>query len=155
MKKFIFTILTITLLFSCKDDDQLTFQQQLDEDIAEIEAHLASNGLTATKDPTGIFYFIEDEGEGTDNPAVTSTVSVAYSGKFLSGDVFDSATTINPLSIALGNTIPGWQVGIPLFKKKGKGTLYIPSGYGYGVNGTFGIPGNTILIFDIELLNFN
>lgn len=155
MKKFIFTILAITLLFSCKDDDTLTFQEQLDIDIAEIESYLSNNGLTATKDPSGLYYAIEVEGTGTEYPTAVSTVSVAYRGTLLNGDEFDSATTTNPIAIGLSNTIAGWQVGIPKFKKNGKGTLYIPSGYGYGVNGSLGIPGNSILIFDIELLNFN
>ncbi len=156
MKKFIFAFLAISLLFSCdNDDDQLSFQDQLDADILEIEQYLSDNGLTAAKDATGVFYHLEDEGTGTEYPTTASTISVAYAGKLLDGSGFDSATKTNPLTISLGNTIPGWQVGIPKFKKNGKGTIYIPSGYGYGISGTSGIPGNSILIFDVELLNFN
>lgn len=155
MKNLIFTFLVVTLLFSCKEDN-LTFQQQLEIDIAEIETFLADNGITnAIKDDTGVFYIIEEEGSGTAYPTVTSAVSMAYTGKFFDGTVFDSADSTNPLMQNLNFLITGWQVGVPKFKKGGKGTLYIPSGYAYGRVGNSGIPGNTNLIFDIELLNFN
>lgn len=155
MKKIIFAFLTITLLFSCKEDDQLSFQEQLDADIIEIEQYLADNGITAIKDATGVFYKIDVEGSGNDYPTSVSTVSMAYTGKLMDGSIFDSATSTTPLNIGLSNTIGGWQVGVPKYKKGGKGTLYIPSGYAYGSTGSLPvIEPNTILIFDIELLNF-
>ena len=79
---------------------------------------------------------------------------MAYRGYLLDGTEFDMATTINPLNINLSETIPGWRVGIPKFKKGGKGKLLIPSPFAYANSPVGNIPPNSILIFDIELLDF-
>lgn len=155
MRNLILTLFAASMLFSC-DKDIVTFQEQLDIDVPIIEKYLSDNNITALNDQ-GLYYVIDEEGTGNGYPTTASFISMAYSGKVMNGDgsIFDSATTTNPLKIELYKLITGWQIGIPKFKKGGKGTLYIPSGYGYGVNGSgSSIPGNSILIFDIELLNF-
>ena len=48
--------------------------------------------------------------------------------------------------------IQGWDIGIPLFKEGGKGTLLIPSPMGYGPRDMGTIPANAVLEFDIELV---
>ncbi|MFT5602342.1 MAG: FKBP-type peptidyl-prolyl cis-trans isomerase FkpA, partial [Flavobacteriales bacterium] len=45
-----------------------------------------------------------------------------------------------------------WTEGIPYFKEGGSGILLIPSHLGYGKSGTSGIPGNSVLIFDVKLI---
>ena len=143
------------MLFSCKEEN-LTFQQQLEVDVEIIETFLTDNNITALNDQS-VYYVIEDEGTGSTYPTGSALVSMAYSGKVMNGDgtIFDSRTSTNPLKTQLTNLIAGWRIGIPKFKKGGKGTLYIPSGYAYGVLGSgSAIPGNSVLIFDIELLDF-
>jgi FKBP-type peptidyl-prolyl cis-trans isomerase FkpA len=155
MRNLILTLLAISMLFSCEEEN-LTFQEQLIIDADIIETFLSDNNITALDDQ-GVYYVIEEEGIGSTYPVNSSLVSMAYSGSVMNGDgtIFDSATATNPLKTQLSNLISGWQVGIPKFKKGGKGTLYIPSGYGYGVFGSgSSIPGNSILIFDVELLDF-
>ena len=155
MKQLILILLSIVFLASCdRDDPNKIFQEQLDVDVAEIQLFLSENNITATKDPSGVFYKIDEEGSG-DHPSAGSFVSMAYEGRLMDGTVFDSASLTNPLKSFLYNLITGWQIGVPKFKKGGKGTLYIPSGYAYGTSGTSGIPGNSVLIFDVELLDFN
>lgn len=144
------------MLVSC-DDDITTFQEQLDIDVAIIETFLSENNITNALNDRGIYYVIEEEGIGSDYPTTASLVSMAYAGRVMNGNgtIFDSRTSTNPLKNNLFEMITGWQIGVPKFKKGGKGTLYIPSGYGYGVFGAGNsIPGNSILIFDIELLDF-
>lgn len=153
MKNLIYILFASVLIFSCKDS--VTFQEQLDIDIDIIETYLSENGITAIKDPSGLYYKIDVEGTGTEHPTFSSIVSMAYTGKLLDGTIFDSANSTSPLMRSLQELIQGWQIGVPKFKKGGKGTLYIPSGYAYGVNAVGSIPGNSVLIFDIELLNFN
>ena len=155
MRNLILTLFAVSMIFSC-DKDVVTFQEQLDIDVPIIESFLADNNITALNDQ-GVYYVIDEEGTGSAYPTTNSFVSMAYSGKVMNGDgsIFDSAIPTNPLKIELYKLIPGWRIGIPKFKKGGKGTLYIPSGYAYGVNGSgSAIPGNSILIFDIELLDF-
>lgn len=156
MRNLILTLFAVSMLFSCEEDN-MTFQEQLDIDVAIIEAYFTENNITNVLNDQGVYYVIDEEGTGSDYPTITSFISMAYSGKVMNGNgfIFDSATTTNPLKIELNRLIPGWQIGIPKFKKGGKGTLYIPSGYAYGINARgSAIPGNSILIFEIELLDF-
>ena len=130
------------------DEDNIT---QLAKDTEVIKEYLIDNNLTAEETSSGLHYIIEEPGIGDSNPTINSTVTVAYSGYFTNGQVFDSSDSI---SFPLSNVIPGWQEGIPLFKKQGSGKLLIPSILGYGSTGSGPIPGNTVLIFDIELKDF-
>jgi FKBP-type peptidyl-prolyl cis-trans isomerase FkpA len=68
------------------------------------------------------------------------------------GSVFDQSNSAG-VSFNLTSVIQGWQEGIPYFKKGGKGKLLIPSALGYGTQGTSGISPNSVLIFDINLLD--
>jgi len=155
MRNLTLTLVAIFFLASCKEEN-LTFQQQLDIDVDIIETYLADNNITALSDQN-VYYVIDDEGIGSTYPLGNSLVSMAYSGKVMNGDgsIFDEADSTNPLKTELNRLIAGWRIGVPKFKKGGRGTLYIPSGYGYGVFGSgSAIPGNSVLIFDIELLDF-
>jgi hypothetical protein len=143
----------VTLLIGCtKDEEFISAQEQLELDIVIIDQYLLDNNITAIEDPTGLRYVIDVEGTG-DSPDVNDNVTVNYEGRLMSnGTVFDSNEDI---SFSLSSVIAGWQIGFPHYKEGGSGTLYIPSGWAYGRNGQNTIPGNSILIFDIELLKVN
>jgi FKBP-type peptidyl-prolyl cis-trans isomerase FkpA len=81
----------------------------------------------------------------------TSDVKVAYKGYFTDGSVFDESSAAG-ITFNLQGVIAGWTEGIPFFKEGGTGKLLLPSALGYGKSGTNGIPKNSVLIFDIELL---
>jgi len=97
-----------------------------------------------------------------DGPKVDSgkQVSVLYTGKFFpSGKVFESNATgprTEPIKFvvgAKGGMIQGWDDGLRLFKKGGKGTLYIPAFLGYDARqGPGGKPFEN-LIFDVEIVD--
>ena len=125
------------------------------EEAATMKQYIADNKMNAKKTASGIFYTMEKEGSGA-NPTVSSTVTVHYRGYLLDGTEFDSSYKRNkPATFPLGRVVKGWQEGIPLFKKGGKGTLVIPSALGYGANPRPGgkIPPNAPLVFDIELVD--
>ena len=67
--------------------------------------------------------------------------------------IFGQTATDKTFTYALSGLIKGWQIGIPLMKKGGKSTFFIPSELGYGANSTGTFPANSVLIFDIELIN--
>ena len=153
--KYLLPILFLGLLFTnCnKEEQNLTYQEQLEKDEKLIEDYLSQNNLTAEVGDFGLRYIIEEPGEGP-NPSATSTVIVKYKGYLPDGTVFDESEAFQ--TSLQGNTlISGWRIGIPLFKKGGKGKLILPSSLGYGEFGTGSTIGpNQILIFDIELINF-
>ena len=126
-----------------------------DRDIQErIDLYLADNGLEAEKTASGLHFIIEEPGTGDNFPELSSEVTVHYHGTLENGLVFDSTQGIEPRTFSLTRVIVGWQEGIPLFKKGGKGKLIIPPSLAYGETGTPGIPSNAILIFDVELVDF-
>lgn len=164
MKYFTLFFFAMFLLAACtKDDDGPTLDDQLREaiernpaqhaaDIQLIQDYLAAEGITAQSTSSGLHYVIETAGVG-DHPGLNAVVAVFYKGYFLDGDVFDQ-TNANPVSFPLKNVILGWQEGIQLFKKDGKGKLFLPSALAYGSNPPPGIPANAVLAFDVELVDF-
>lgn len=100
---------------------------------------------------SGIQYKVIKEGTGK-SPNATSTVNVHYHGTFADGKVFDSSVERGePIEFQLDKVIPGWTEGIQLMKEGGKTIFYIPSDLAYGPQGRQGIPGNSMLIFEVEL----
>jgi FKBP-type peptidyl-prolyl cis-trans isomerase FkpA len=136
---------------SClKTEEVPTFEEQLAKDIEAIDAYLAARSITAIQHESGLRYVVTEAGTGP-KPTLANSVRVTYKGTFLSnGQVFDQSSS--PITFPLNGLITGWQIAFPLLEEGTKATLYIPSGYCYGPGGTSGIPGNSNLIFEIELL---
>lgn len=151
MRYTLLTLLAVSLL-SC--EKSLTYDQQLQADVAKIKEYLAERNLNAEETASGLHYIITQPGSGG-HPNASSTVTVNYVGKLLKNETVFDQTTGTPRSFPLANLIKGWQEGIPLLKRGGKGTFYVPSGLGYGPQGSGNsIPANAPLIFEIELVNF-
>lgn len=127
-------------------------KDQSETDDQTIQNYLTAKKWMATKDPSGLYYIMNVAGTGT-SPTTTSTVEVKYKGSLIDGTVFDQTATDKTFTYALSGLIKGWQIGIPLMKKGGKITLLIPSVLGYGAYATGPIPANSVLIFDIELID--
>lgn len=121
----------------------------------QIIAYAAKDTIHAVKHSSGIYYEIINPGSGA-TPTIESTVTVSYSGKFLNGYTFDQSAGYTH---KLNDLIEGWQIGIPLIKKGGRIKLIIPSALGYGCNprtddnGNVLIPGNSVLYFDVTLID--
>lgn len=123
-----------------------------DSETTKVEEYLATKGITGTvKHCSGLYYKILEPGAGA-NPSVCSYITIHYKGELEDGTVFDQ-TTVTPFSSYLGNLISGWVNGLPLLKKGGKMQLFIPPFLGYGAQASPKIPANSMLIFEIELLN--
>ncbi len=151
MKLILKSVLIVAVLAvtgSCKKK-KTTSQAQIDNDI--ITKYISDNKLNAQAASDGLYYVMTTQGTGA-QPNINSTVTVSYKGYLVNGNVFDQSAS-NGISFSLGSVIKGWQEGIPLFKKGGKGMLLIPSALGYGDQPSGSIPANSVLIFDITLLN--
>jgi FKBP-type peptidyl-prolyl cis-trans isomerase FkpA len=150
MKNTLFALAIILFVSCSKDDEAIDYSAQNDQ---EITAYIATNNLNAQKSNSGLYYVIDEAGTGL-QPTLTDRVKVSYKGYFTDGTVFDESTEAG-LSLYLQNVISGWAEGITYFKEGGSGKLLIPAHLAYGSNNYNGIPGGSVLIFDIELIYVN
>ena len=146
-------LLALFFLFfiSCGGDDQPVDYVSLND--KEIKEYLVKNNLQAEKSATGLYYIIENEGTGV-HPKTTDQVRVAYKGYFTNGTVFDQSSSAG-ISFNLQQVIRGWTEGITYFKEGGSGMLLVPSHLAYGPQNYRGIPGGSVLIFEIDLIKVN
>ncbi|CAL9111216.1 unnamed protein product [Musa textilis] len=86
-----------------------------------------------------------------------SRVSVNYIGKLNNGKIFDSNVGKRPFKFRLGvgHVIKGWDVGIAGMRIGDRRRLVIPPSMGYGASPAGKIPGNSWLVFDVELVDVN
>ncbi len=147
LRAFILISLALMMLSSCGKDVDGDNDQ-------EIKDYIHLKGYESEMTSSGLHYVIDEPGT-TDKLDVNSTVTVHYTGFYLDDSVFDSTDGGDPATFPLANTIEGWIEGIPLFGKGGRGTLFIPSRLGYGSSPPSGVREDAVLIFDIQLLDFN
>jgi FKBP-type peptidyl-prolyl cis-trans isomerase FkpA len=138
---------------------QYRAQAAIDDKI--VANYIAQNNLAGVvqkvSDTSGVYYEVINPGVGTNLYTLSTQVTVSYAGKLLStGKVFarTDSSAFTP-SYILGQTILGWQQGIPKIQKGGEVRLIVPSRYAYGpyAQPLLGLPANAILDFDIKLYN--
>lgn len=124
--------------------------ENLEKGAAFLEENGKKEGVVTTE--SGLQYEVITQGDGP-MPTDTSTVKVHYEGTLIDGEVFDSSYDRGePISFALNGVIPGWTEGLQLMSVGSTYKLYVPSNLGYGPRGNSRIPGNSVLIFKVELL---
>ena len=103
--------------------------------------------------PSGVVVEHSVKGQGA-QPGPTSTVQVHYRGTLPDGKEFDSSHKRGqPTTFPLNRVIPCWTEGLQRMKVGGKAKLTCPADTAYGARGVPGtIPGNSTLIFEVELL---
>ncbi|MBI3830882.1 MAG: FKBP-type peptidyl-prolyl cis-trans isomerase [Planctomycetes bacterium] len=118
---------------------------------AFLEENKKKEGIQTTA--SGLQYKAMKEGEG-EKPKATDNVTVHYKGTFLDGTEFDSSyKRKEPATFRLNDVIKGWTEGVQLMKVGSKYQFWIPDTLAYGKDGRPGIPPNTTLYFEIELLS--
>lgn len=156
-------------------DNESTILARMKEEQAEIDENLikefiVNNNYESESTDEGVYYVILKEGNGK-YPVAGNEVSVNYTVRRLDGVLVDTSSeelarannqyserrTYAPYTFTLGapGTIQGWNIGIPKFSKGGGGRLLVPSEFAYGPRGRGAeVPPNTVLVFDIELVDF-
>lgn len=152
MKQLLSALVALTLFISCSNDKEENVDYVAKND-KEITDYIAKNNLTAQKSESGLYYVINEPGTGT-QPTASSNVTVAYKGYFTNGSVFDQSSA-DGISFGLNQVITGWTEGIPYFKTGGSGILLIPAHLAYGNYDYRGIPGGSVLIFEVKLISVN
>ncbi len=142
--------------------------EQVKRDSTTIANYLNEKGVEAKSTVSGLRYVVEKEGNG-EFATAGKTAYVHYAGFLLNGKLFDTSlagvakkfnfnnggkNTPYPVVVNTGGVIPGWDEMLMLMNKGMKVRVYIPSALGYGQQGNGPeIPGNSILVFDMEVMD--
>ena len=127
-------------------------EANLERGTAFLEQNAQKEGIATTE--SGLQYEVLTRGEGP-TPTESSTVTVQYEGSLIDGSVFESSfETGDTVSFALNSVIPGWTEGVQLMPAGSTYRFFIPPDLAYGSKDQGPIPGNSVLIFKIKLLDF-
>ena len=137
---------------------QMFMTQKAEAEKAKTAAFFAENKLKpgVVSLESGLQYKVITEGNpAAMKPGPTDTVEVHYEGSLVDGTIFDSSIKRGEtIKFPVNGVIKGWTQILQLMPKGSKWKVWIPSELGYGERGTGGaIPGNAMLIFDIDLIN--
>lgn len=117
-----------------------------------LDTNKSKDGVVITE--SGLQYEIVTKGDG-DSPTQDGYVTVHYSGKFIDGREFDSSHSRGePATFPVGGLIPGFTEALLLMQEGDTFEVAIPSDLAYGEAGAGGglIPGNSTLVFELELI---
>ena len=127
------------------------------ENLVAADAFMAKNakepGVVTL--PEGLQYKVVRSGpNGGMHPTRADEVKVHYEGKLIDGTVFDSSYERGaPASFPLDGLVPAWIIALQRMKAGDEWILYVPPALGYGAQDKGPIPGNSVMIFRIELID--
>jgi FKBP-type peptidyl-prolyl cis-trans isomerase len=150
MKRFFTLVISLIVLSGCVQDSPNVKQ------IANLKFFIenqAQEGINVIE--KGLHYAVLNSGDiNSKSPELSDTITAHFHGTLTDGKVFWSSVESNePLTIQLSGLIEGCQKVISLMRVNDKWRVYIDPSMAYGDEGRPGIPSNSILVFDIELLD--
>lgn len=133
------------------DREKVKGEENLKKGKAFLEENKKKEGVKTT--PSGLQYIVMKEGTGA-KPTLNDKVTTHYHGTLTDGTVFDSSVDRGePATFPVSGVIPGWTEALQMMPVGSKYKLFVPSELAYGERGAGGkIPGNTVLVFEVELL---
>lgn len=148
LTKFSFLILIITIAFSaCKEDDYADWKILNDNRYAaELDSLSIKN---YTKSESGLCYSIIHQGEIPKRPNVNSYVEVEYTGRLITGKIFDSGTYEGYLS----GTVAGWREAITMLNVGGSMKMFFLYDLGYNSTAKGAVPPYSMMYFTVVLKN--
>lgn len=101
---------------------------------------------------SGLQYKVLTPGQGDSKPTDADIALVNYEGKLADGTTFDKSQQPTPMPIT--GVVPGFAEGLKLMPRGAKYRFWIKPALGYGSEANGPIPGNSVLVFDVEMLDF-
>ncbi len=116
-----------------------------------LEKNKTAENVKVTK--SGLQYQVMTDGTGK-IPTKDDVIKAHYKGSLITGEQFDSSYDRGqPAEFPVGGVIPGWTEALQMMKVGSKFKLWIPSDLAYGPAARPGIPANSVLAFEVELLD--
>ncbi|MFV0605121.1 MAG: FKBP-type peptidyl-prolyl cis-trans isomerase [Niabella sp.] len=144
-------LLILAGCFKNKDSEPCTPKTVAGE-MSVMTKYATDSSIATTEDASGLLYEIIEQGTGA-TPTVSSTVTVKYIGRTMSGTLFDQNTTTGA-TFSLSGLIKAWQIAVPKIQVGGKIKIITPSLLAYSCNPY--VPAylnNQPLYFYIELIS--
>lgn len=171
MRKSPFILVLLVAFSSCISDEE-NLDVQFEQDLQKIEEYIQTvdteYSRRETIEETGIVLLFTEEVESEELPQVRDSLFVNYTGMLLDGTVFDTSIeqvaqdndvfnpnrTYAPFQVILGisNVINGWHWSLSQMKEGEKAIALIPSAYAYGSQANGPIPANSVLVFELDLV---
>lgn len=128
------------------------YRQQNEQFLVDLRQQEGINELRA-----GVLYKVIKSGDGSEKPSPRSIVTCHYKGSLINGKVFDNSFGRScPEAFRVNELISGFQIALVNMTVGDHWIVYIPSEVGYGPRGAGSdIPGNSTLIFEIQLIAIN
>ncbi|NBX80144.1 MAG: hypothetical protein EBQ94_07150 [Flavobacteriales bacterium] len=144
--KILFFFATTLLFASC----QTYSEQQIESFDKEIQKYIKKKKLDLDASPSGLYFKVTKEGQGK-FINYTDSVSITYTGKLLNGRIFDYTKT--PRKFAVRELLIGWKEALLSCKKNSEVIMIIPPQLGYGDHKLDDIPQNSVLYFEMKVLD--
>ncbi len=134
----LFAVMTLLFMVSCGNEvADLT-----------VDEYIEANSLVTTELDKGVHIAIDRPGNDR-KPNINNKVVVNYKGYLTDGTVFDQRSN---QEFQLAGLIEGWRIGLKEIGEGGSCILVIPPGAGYGSQANGTIPGNSVLVFEMDLI---
>ena len=114
--------------------------------------HNRSGNDKVVETASGLQYQVLKPGKGAAKPTDDDIVLVNYEGKLTNGTTFDASQQPTPMPVK--GVVPGFSEGLKLLPKGAKYRFWIPPALGYADKAAGPIPANSVLVFDLELLDW-
>ena len=142
-------ILSLTILLLALTSCDTYSDQNIKEFDKKITTYLKKKNIDCERSPSGLYYSIVEKGEGRDIQ-YEDIVSFTYKGSLLNGKIF--ADQIDPVEFEVSKLIGCWKEVMLNLKPGGKAFLVSPPQLGYGTHQLKDIPKNSILVFEMEVI---
>ena len=139
-------LLLILILGACStysDEDLKGFDKTIREWIRQQNIQYKSTD-------SGLYYYFENKGQGQ-KIKYTDSVTVQFKGTLLDSTIFEIEKV--PVTFAVNEVIIAWKEVLLMSKRNAKIKIIVPPQLGYGNHKLDKIPQNSILLYEIEIID--